>query len=145
MCVHCLCYFPSPSHIQAERVCPLLRFCCRENIGDNKKDIAFLLVWDKDSYTERFLALQETFLIWWLKITSTTLITIAVIIWMGVLWRRHIYIGETADCLTLADYNFVIVERWILADQEPKLFKSPLYQSLISNLSLWPNTILSTR
>jgi hypothetical protein len=25
--------------------------------GDNKKDIAFLLVWSKDSYTERFLAL----------------------------------------------------------------------------------------
>jgi hypothetical protein len=31
-----------------------LRFCWRENIGNNKKDIAFLLVWDKDSYTERF-------------------------------------------------------------------------------------------
>jgi hypothetical protein len=26
-------------------------------MGDNKKDIAFLLVWDKDSYTERLLAL----------------------------------------------------------------------------------------
>jgi hypothetical protein len=36
---------------------PLLQFCWRENIRDNKKDIAFLLVWDKDSYTERFLAL----------------------------------------------------------------------------------------
>jgi hypothetical protein len=24
---------------------------------DNKKDIAFLLIWDKDSYTDRFLAL----------------------------------------------------------------------------------------
>jgi hypothetical protein len=28
-----------------------------EKIWDNKKDIVFLLVWDKDSYTERFLAL----------------------------------------------------------------------------------------
>jgi hypothetical protein len=28
-----------------------------ENIRDNKKDIAILLVWDIDSYTERFLAL----------------------------------------------------------------------------------------
>jgi hypothetical protein len=35
----------------------VLLFCWRKNIGDNKKDIAFLLVWDKDSYTERFLAL----------------------------------------------------------------------------------------
>jgi hypothetical protein len=35
----------------------ILRFCWRENIRDNKKDTASLLVWDKDSYTERFLAL----------------------------------------------------------------------------------------
>jgi hypothetical protein len=34
----------------------VLWFCWRENIGDNKKDIAFLLVWDKDSYTGRFWA-----------------------------------------------------------------------------------------
>jgi hypothetical protein len=38
--------------------CPLfLQFCWRENIRDNKKNIAFLLVWGKDSYTERFLVL----------------------------------------------------------------------------------------
>jgi hypothetical protein len=35
----------------------LLQFCWRQNIRDNKEDIAFFLVWDKDSYTERFLAL----------------------------------------------------------------------------------------
>jgi hypothetical protein len=35
----------------------VLRFCWRENIRDNKKDIAFLLVWDKDSYIEKILAL----------------------------------------------------------------------------------------
>jgi hypothetical protein len=29
----------------------------RKNRRDNKKDVAFLLVWDKDSYTERFLGL----------------------------------------------------------------------------------------
>jgi hypothetical protein len=34
-----------------------LQFCWRENLRDHKKDIAFLLVWDKDSYTERFLGL----------------------------------------------------------------------------------------
>jgi hypothetical protein len=33
--------------------CPLLQFCWRQNIRDNKKDIVFLLAWDK----ERFLAL----------------------------------------------------------------------------------------
>jgi hypothetical protein len=35
----------------------VLPFCWRENIRDNMKDIAFLLVWDKDSHTERFLVL----------------------------------------------------------------------------------------
>jgi hypothetical protein len=33
-----------------------LWFCWRENIGDNKKDITFLPVWDKDSY-KRVVAL----------------------------------------------------------------------------------------
>jgi hypothetical protein len=37
--------------------CSLLWLCWRENIRDNKKDIALLLLWDKDSYTERFLVL----------------------------------------------------------------------------------------
>jgi hypothetical protein len=32
--------------------CPLLQFCWREDINDNKKDMAFLLAWDKDSYIE---------------------------------------------------------------------------------------------
>jgi hypothetical protein len=36
---------------------PFLQFCWREDISDNKKDIALLLVWDKKSYTERFLSL----------------------------------------------------------------------------------------
>jgi hypothetical protein len=32
--------------------------CVEEkNLRDKKKDISFLLVWDKDSYTERFLVL----------------------------------------------------------------------------------------
>jgi hypothetical protein len=30
----------------------ILPFCWKENISDNKKDLSFLLVWDKDSYTE---------------------------------------------------------------------------------------------
>jgi hypothetical protein len=58
MCIHCLGHLPpapTPS-FQAEPVV-VLWFCWRENIRDNKKDIAFLLVCDKDSYAEIFLAL----------------------------------------------------------------------------------------
>jgi hypothetical protein len=35
----------------------VLWFCWRESIGGNKKYISFLLVWDKESYAERFLVL----------------------------------------------------------------------------------------
>jgi hypothetical protein len=50
---------PSSPRLSGQNLfCPLvLWFCWRENIADNKKDTAFLLVWDKDSYTERFLVL----------------------------------------------------------------------------------------
>jgi hypothetical protein len=56
------CPWPPPSPLiplasRQNLFCPLLEFCWRENIRDDKKDIAFLLDWDKDSYTERFLAL----------------------------------------------------------------------------------------
>jgi hypothetical protein len=38
--------------------CPLVLWLCwRENIRDNKKNTVFSLIWDKDNYTERFLAL----------------------------------------------------------------------------------------
>jgi hypothetical protein len=50
--------FPPTSFASRQNLfIPILQFCWREDIRDNKKDIAFLLVWDKDSYTERFLAL----------------------------------------------------------------------------------------
>jgi hypothetical protein len=42
----------------------LLQFCWKENIRDHKKDIAFLLAWDKESYTEIFLALYMCITIW---------------------------------------------------------------------------------
>jgi hypothetical protein len=63
MCIHCLGHLPSPPPpppptSRHNLFCPLLlRYCWRENISNNMKDIAFLLVWDKNSYTERFLAL----------------------------------------------------------------------------------------
>jgi hypothetical protein len=67
MCIHCLGHFPycllppptppTPHASRKDLFCPLLQFCWRENIRDNKKGIAFLLAWDKDSSTERFLAL----------------------------------------------------------------------------------------
>jgi hypothetical protein len=65
MCIHYLGHLPCPPNLHPPTApsgqnvfCPLvLRFCWRENIRDNKKDIAVLLLWGKDSYTERFLAL----------------------------------------------------------------------------------------
>jgi hypothetical protein len=35
-----------------------------EKTGDKKKDMSFLLVWGKDSYTERFLALLPCTCLW---------------------------------------------------------------------------------
>jgi hypothetical protein len=48
-----------PTHLTSRQnlFCPLLQFCWSKDINNNKKDIGFLLVWDKDSYTERSLAL----------------------------------------------------------------------------------------
>jgi hypothetical protein len=52
---------PSPSLLLASgqnMFCPLvLLFCWRENIGHNKKGIAFLLLLGRDSCAEIFLAL----------------------------------------------------------------------------------------
>jgi hypothetical protein len=59
MCSHCLSHSPPyPRTSGQNSSCPLvLQFCWRQNVGANKKDIGFLLLWGKDSYTERFLAL----------------------------------------------------------------------------------------
>jgi hypothetical protein len=54
-CIHCLLHLLHP--LLPSRFCPLLQLCWRENISDNKKDISFLLIWDKDSYTERIIVL----------------------------------------------------------------------------------------
>jgi hypothetical protein len=52
------CLLPTTFLISRQNMfCPLLQLCWRENIRDNKKDITFLLVWDKDSNTEGFLGL----------------------------------------------------------------------------------------
>jgi hypothetical protein len=64
MCIYYLGHLPpNPAphtHILLGRTCSalfILWFCWRENIGDNKKNTTFLLVWDKDSYVERLLVL----------------------------------------------------------------------------------------
>jgi hypothetical protein len=62
ICLHVYTFFgpespPTPASGQNLFHPLVLWFCWRENIGDSKKDLAFLLVWDKDRYTERFLAL----------------------------------------------------------------------------------------
>jgi hypothetical protein len=72
-CIHCLGHFsllslypslslPPPLLPGQDLFCALLQFCCREDIKNNKNDTMFLPVWNKDSYTERFLA--------WLPCTS---------------------------------------------------------------------------
>jgi hypothetical protein len=67
ICIHCLGHLsplpPTPSPPPCFQAEPVL-FYWRENIRDNKKDIAFLLAWDKDSYTERFLALLPCTCVW---------------------------------------------------------------------------------
>jgi hypothetical protein len=55
-------FVPPPLSPWQNRFCPfVLWFHWRENIRDTKQDISFLLVWGKDSYTERFLALLPYF------------------------------------------------------------------------------------
>jgi hypothetical protein len=59
MCIHfwvishaCLSHPPFAPISLASRqnlFCPFLQLCWREDLSNNKKDIAFLLVWDKDS------------------------------------------------------------------------------------------------
>jgi hypothetical protein len=68
LCIHCLSnlphtlpllpfpFLPSPLTFRPNLLCSLLQFCWREDISDNEKDKAFLLLWDKDSYAEKFLA-----------------------------------------------------------------------------------------
>jgi hypothetical protein len=61
----CLGYLPHPL---PDRTCSTLlfsvMFCWRENISYNKKDIALLLGWGKDSYAERYLALFPCICAW---------------------------------------------------------------------------------
>jgi hypothetical protein len=51
-CVYIVCATSLPTSRQ--NLFHPLWFCWRENIRDNKKDIVFFLVCDKDSYRERF-------------------------------------------------------------------------------------------
>jgi hypothetical protein len=68
MCIHCLGHFsplyPTLSlsqhpHLASRQslFCPFIQFCWREDISNNKTDKEFLLLWDKHSCIERFLAL----------------------------------------------------------------------------------------
>jgi hypothetical protein len=67
MYIHCLEHFshlplscitpPLPLPSRQKLFCPFLQFCWREDISNNKKDKAIFASWDKDSYTEKFLAL----------------------------------------------------------------------------------------
>jgi hypothetical protein len=63
MCIHCLGHLlnSAPPPISGRNlILPLvLWFCWRKSLRDNKKDVAFFLVWDKDRNTERFLLLLQ--------------------------------------------------------------------------------------
>jgi hypothetical protein len=50
-------HLPDPDSRQKLFCTPLLWFCRRKKIKGNKKNMAFLLIWDEHSYTERFLVL----------------------------------------------------------------------------------------
>jgi hypothetical protein len=50
--LHPLPLLLTPIASRQDLFCPLLQFCWRVNISNNKNDIAFLLVWEMDSYTE---------------------------------------------------------------------------------------------
>jgi hypothetical protein len=63
-CVYIICttfillpLSPTPPTPQILFCPPVLWFCRRKNIKDKKRNMAFLLVWDKGSYTRRFLVL----------------------------------------------------------------------------------------
>jgi hypothetical protein len=51
--------FPTQQLLSETCLPSYMWFCWRENISDNKKDIAFLIICEKDSYKERFLALLQ--------------------------------------------------------------------------------------
>jgi hypothetical protein len=59
MCIPYFCHLPyRPLTSGPNIIFPLILWLCwREIIRNNKKDMSFLLVWDKDSYTERLLVL----------------------------------------------------------------------------------------
>jgi hypothetical protein len=52
-----LCSPPNPLHFQAETVLPLSLTLLKRKHSNNKKDKDFFASWDKDSNTERFLAM----------------------------------------------------------------------------------------
>jgi hypothetical protein len=58
MYMHCLSHLPFPPPLPG-RTCSVLLFFdfLEEETWDNEKDIVFLLIWDENSYMDRFLAL----------------------------------------------------------------------------------------
>jgi hypothetical protein len=80
-CVYIVCatqltitQHPQPPASKQNLFYPLLWLCWQENIRDNKKDISFLLFWDKYSHTDKFLlllpctcVLQPTLVLFYLK------------------------------------------------------------------------------
>jgi hypothetical protein len=56
-CVYIVCTILILLPFSLPSLSPVLPFCRRKNIKEKKGNMEFLLIWDKDSYTGRFLML----------------------------------------------------------------------------------------
>jgi hypothetical protein len=133
MCIHCLGHIspllPAPHPVTITPISlassqnlfsPLLQICWREDISNNKKDIVFLLVRDKDSYTEGFLAL--------LPCTC-------------VLQPKMIHLYQTSSHSDLCQFKVTILALLQWAHQTLSSFGFPTFPyffCMCSPLSMWP-------
>jgi hypothetical protein len=118
-----------PFHLMAHRFCRLvLWFCWRKNIKD-KKNIAFLLVWDEDSYTGRFFVLFPCICVLQPKLVHSSLLP-------GPL---SIVASASLRLLYSLLYSEHINQVQILG-----FFPSPYSSSAHSPFSVWPMSIIIT-
>jgi hypothetical protein len=130
MCTHF--FGPPPHSTLPSRQNPLhplfLQFCWRENIRNNKKDIVFLLVWDKDSYTDRFLAL--------LPRTCVSQLTLVHLCQTSLLLPGLLPIVASAHLRLL--YSLLYMSTYINLIKVLGFLLFPYFSHACSPLSVWP-------
>jgi hypothetical protein len=121
-------YIIAHSHSRQNLSCPLiLQFCWRENISNNKKDIGFFAIWEKDSYTERFLAL--------LPCTCVLQLTLVYLYQTSSLLPSHLPILASVSLRSL--YMLLYGEQ--IKHFQVLVFLPFLYSSCVhSPFSVWP-------